>query len=500
MTKRFNICRIQPDGYRHGATFDEIVETLQFGLTAVGCEVSNSINTPSLHAHNIVIGTHLLSEEACRALSANTILFNFEQLHEGSLWTKPGYMAALSHCEVWDYSQRNLDHIGRTTENRRLQHVPVGYAPSLSRIPKAPNQDIDVLFYGSLNERRNQIINRLKTAGLAVTSVFGVYGAQRDELIARAKLVLNVHFYASSIFEIVRVSYLLANSKAVVAECHDQTEIYPDLRDALRTAHYEGLVDACIELVSNNTLRQHYETVGFKRMQARSMTDILRPVVNAPRASMEVTTTTDSDVANFSTPIPTRMNMGSGKDWRADWFNVDITERVKPDLVLDFTQPLPWGVAIASPRFGHVSLREGYFEHIMANDVLEHIPDLVTAMTSCLRLLRIGGEMHVQVPYDLSFGAWQDPTHVRAFNERSWLYFTDWFWYLGWNEARFDLTEQVAVLSPIGKKLQAEGMAMETIMRTPRAVDGLHVKLRKRELTPQEVQLSEQMRNPGRAR
>ena len=64
----------------------------------------------------------------------------------------------------------------------------------------------------------------------------------------------------------------------------------------------------------------------------------------------------------------------------------------------------------------------------------------------------------------------------------------------------FDLTEQVAVLSPIGKQLQAEGMAMETIMRTPRAVGGLHVKLRKRELTPQEVQLAEQMRNPGRTR
>ena len=33
--------------------------------------------------------------------------------------------------------------------------------------------------------------------------------------------------------------------------------------------------------------------------------------------------------------------------------------------------------------------------------------------------------------------AWQDPTHVRAMNENSWIYYCDWFWYLGWVEHRF---------------------------------------------------------------
>lgn len=492
MTVSYNICRIQPEGYRHAATFDEILETLEYGLSQLGHPVDRSLNTLRPQSRNIVIGAHLLNDAACRALPADTIIFNFEQLHDGSLWTQAGYLSALAHCEVWDYSQRNLDHIAIATGNKRLHRVPVGYAPSLTRIPIAPIQDIDVLFYGSLNERRIAVINKLKQAGLAVEAVFGVYGAQRDELISRAKLVLNVHFYPSSIFEIVRVSYLLANSKAVVAECHNQTEIYPDLRDAVRTADYEGLVDACIELARNATLRKHYETLGFERMKARPIAEILRPLADHSSTQAPVS-------AKISTPIPLRMNMGSGKDWRADWLNVDITERVKPDLVLDFTKPLPWGLPIATLRFGEVSLTENYFELIVANDVLEHIPDLVTAMTSCLKLLRVGGEMHVQVPYDLSYGAWQDPTHVRAFNERSWLYFTDWFWYLGWNEARFDLTEQVAVLSPIGKKMQSEGTPMDAIMLAPRAVDGLHVKLRKRALTLQEMQLAEQMRNPGRS-
>ena len=45
----------------------------------------------------------------------------------------------------------------------------------------------------------------------------------------------------------------------------------------------------------------------------------------------------------------------------------------------------------------------------------------------------------VEVPYEHALTAWQDPTHVRALNERSWVYYTDWFWYLGWMDYRFEI-------------------------------------------------------------
>ncbi len=118
--------------------------------------------------------------------------------------------------------------------------------------------------------------------------------------------------------------------------------------------------------------------------------------------------------------------------------------------------------------------------------MLEHIPDLVAMMTRCLGLLRIGGTMKIGVPYDLSWGAWQDPTHVRAFNERSWLYYTDWHWYLGWTQTRFDATELKMNLSPVGENLRRSGMARDEMFRTPRAVDSMDVVLTKRELTPAE--------------
>ncbi len=122
----------------------------------------------------------------------------------------------------------------------------------------------------------------------------------------------------------------------------------------------------------------------------------------------------------------------------------------------------------------------------MALDVLEYISELTEAMTNCLALLRDGGVMRIHVPYDLSFGAWQDPMHVRAFNERSWWYYCEWFWYLGWTTARFDLIRLEYGFSPLGTKMKEEGVNDEDIARTPRAVDQIRILLRKRALTPEE--------------
>jgi SAM-dependent methyltransferase len=115
---------------------------------------------------------------------------------------------------------------------------------------------------------------------------------------------------------------------------------------------------------------------------------------------------------------------------------------------------------------------------IIANDVLEHIPDLVSAMTNCRDLLKRGGEMHIHVPYDLSLGAWQDPTHVRAFNENSFLYYTDWHWYLNWEE-KFTCSEMGFELSDLGHELREQKVPIGNIIRTPRAVDALQVILKK---------------------
>ena len=169
---------------------------------------------------------------------------------------------------------------------------------------------------------------------------------------------------------------------------------------------------------------------------------------------------------------PLTLNLGSGKDWRDDCLNADIQARVKPDWVTDISR-VNFGEVIAT-RFGEIQIKPYMFDKIIANDVLEHIPDLVAAMTNCKNLLKPGGEFHIHVPYELSLGAWQDPTHVRAFNENSWLYYTDWHWYLGWGD-RFYMKQLAFNLSEYGNELAEKKVTDAEILRTPRAVDSMSV-------------------------
>ena len=191
-------------------------------------------------------------------------------------------------------------------------------------------------------------------------------------------------------------------------------------------------------------------------------------------------------MADYSMDINTitTLNLGSGKDWREDCFNVDILPRTNPDWVYDICKPIDFPRLVPTKRFGELIFMPEQFQTIIANDVLEHLPNLVTAMTNCLALLKVGGEMKIYVPYDLSYGAWQDPTHVRGFNERSWLYYTEWYWYLGWTTERFEKINLDWKLSEYGINLLEKGTPFDDdFLKIPRAIDGMYVILRKQYTT-----------------
>ena len=168
------------------------------------------------------------------------------------------------------------------------------------------------------------------------------------------------------------------------------------------------------------------------------------------------------------------LNLGSGKDYKPDCVNADIRADVGADWVVDICK-LSYGDGV---KFDGkiVVIKPFCFSKIIANDVLEHLPDLVTAMTNCRDLLEMGGEMHIHVPYDLSHGAWQDPTHVRAFNEKSWVYYCEWAWYLGWKGSKFEMVHLEYRLSEYGASLK---LPQDEILRLPRAVDSMYLILKK---------------------
>jgi SAM-dependent methyltransferase len=482
---------VRPPGYIHAEALTELAECVYFGLRRLGLAAFHQ-EPPDRPCRQIVFGAHLLDERGVAALQPDAIIYNSEQIQADSPWLSAPYSAALRAHAVWDYSPENVRRAAALGFGS-LRHVPLGYVPELARIAPA-NEDIDVLFYGSVNPRRQAVLRALQAAGLKAVALFGVYGEERDRAIARARIVLNMHFYESMVFEIVRVAYLLSNAKAVVAECGPETAIEPELRDAILGVPYEGLVEACLQLVQHPERRQAL-AAGGQRLFARRREEEL--LARCPDVEQALAAASLPRPLSEQSIVPATLHIGSGKDFRIDCFNVDVNAAWGPDAVLDIASADLVGSAVETRRFGSVRLTPDSFELAVANDVLEHIVDLTNAMTNVLRLLRPGGVFEILVPYDLSHGAWQDPTHVRAFNERSWLYYTDWHWYLGWTEARFDVLDLELQLSPYGNELNGRGVPLEEIARAPRAVDSQRVRLRKRYLQESERSQARALQ-PGR--
>ena len=93
--------------------------------------------------------------------------------------------------EVWDYDERQVELIRTINSNVNL-HVLTPYKnwDAYEKVPK----DIDILFYGTLNEHRRKVIDALKSKyNLVVCN--GVFGDSLDSYILRSKILLNIHFY-----------------------------------------------------------------------------------------------------------------------------------------------------------------------------------------------------------------------------------------------------------------------------------------------------------------
>ena len=269
-----NIVIIAPSKYEHWRGLSEISETLKHGFESIGILASQSINTLSPGSTNILLGWHLMNEIQESNLPKNCIIYNLEQLDHLNQALVERLRRLSTNHKIWEYSKKNIEKLTAIGVNM-VQHVPIGTMPALSRIKKAPNQDIDVLFYGSINPRRKAILDSLMEEGLSVIAAFGVYGNERDVLISRSKIVLNLHFYESSILEMVRLSYLWANKIAVVAECNSITEIPHGMEKAALFLPYPKLVNGCKALIKNATDRESLGLRAYGLMTSRSETEFL---------------------------------------------------------------------------------------------------------------------------------------------------------------------------------------------------------------------------------
>jgi hypothetical protein len=247
----FRICIIVPHGYAHAACFSETALLLRHSLLSLGLDCDLTVNELARNRVNIVLGVNLL-DSAAQLGDAPIVMYQLEQLSDTEGWFSAKGAALLSRAAaVWDYSPENISFLRQ--KGISATYVPLGYHPALRTIGKNPRKDIDVLFVGSLNDRRTEILKELQRLGLTVKVLFGVYGRSRDEYIGRSRIVVNIHYYHANIFEAVRVSYLLNNDIFVVSE---DSRSYPWKGVPLPLVPYDKIPFVCEYWIRNYIRRE----------------------------------------------------------------------------------------------------------------------------------------------------------------------------------------------------------------------------------------------------
>jgi len=171
------------------------------------------------------------------------VIYNMEYLHDDAYVFVIGYMETLKNNIVIDFSRSNVEYL--KAHGIDVFYMPYGYHKTLERVtPK--EKDIDVLFIGTTHhERRARILDKLAKNCMLVVAT-NCYGTKLDDVVARAKVHLNMHHLDGQPLETVRLNYLMANHCNIVSERGSDEMLNRDYAEGVRFCDYDELIDTCM--------------------------------------------------------------------------------------------------------------------------------------------------------------------------------------------------------------------------------------------------------------
>lgn len=194
-------------------------------------------------------------------LPKNYIFVNAEPLYVKRWGDNTEWFKAMKNAKaVWGYERHDAEFVEKL--GTPFHFVPFGYAPYYETMFRKYNegkrlqQDIDVLFFGVMSERRRRILDELKQRRMNVhiaSQDNPAWGEKLDELLTRSKIVLVIHYYdepKAQIADLGRVDYLLSNRLFVVHERPSPSESNPAFEQNVTTCEYDEIPDTCAHFLN----------------------------------------------------------------------------------------------------------------------------------------------------------------------------------------------------------------------------------------------------------
>ena len=171
--------------------------------------------------------------------------------------------------EIWDIDFMNAEYLRRrgVTVDRI---APVRFCESLRELSTIHGlEEIDVLFFGSINKRRanvfNQLCYELFHHDINVVFNFGMNLQTQKKYIEKSKIILNIHHTNQyNRQEQPRIFYSLINKKCVLSE----TSQHNYFGEAIVESNISNMSSTILNLIKNDTYIQQAKK-GFEIFKQR---------------------------------------------------------------------------------------------------------------------------------------------------------------------------------------------------------------------------------------
>jgi hypothetical protein len=142
---------------------------------------------------------------------------------------------SLKNYYIWDFSPTNINEINKNYPNINTYYLPLlynkylesYYNQTISKKIDYKDKEYDILFMGTINNRRSKILDELKKHyNVKVICIEDrLNNKELFEYIENSKIVLNIFYYEVFVFDYYRNSLLLANNTLMVSEYPHNVDI-----------------------------------------------------------------------------------------------------------------------------------------------------------------------------------------------------------------------------------------------------------------------------------
>ena len=248
--------------YSKHIVFKDIVNSLYHSLKNLSYNVS--LTDKIIENDNelyILVGV----AEFCDNIPSKYIVYQFEQTgvsykNSKDIWFTDKYLKLLSNAlYIWDYSNENIKYLNSEFKLYNTIYVPLRYSIVMDGAPKLTdnNKDIDVLFMGSVNDRRKKILDNLSKKYVVHIASNNLWDRERDLLVSRSKIVLNIQFYDNGILELARISYLLSNCSFIISEKGREDKLISEMENFLVFSNYKNIELLVAKYIKNSEEREN---------------------------------------------------------------------------------------------------------------------------------------------------------------------------------------------------------------------------------------------------